>query len=88
MDIEKIQKINEMTKEYKKHNFDFNASDSVKKQEEQEMSESEKIIRKLHFGIKYNKEEINSLKNTIDSLRQDLKELKQKHKEQVQKEYN
>ncbi len=88
MDIEKIQKINDMTKGYKKHNLDFNASDSVKKQEEQEMSESEKLLRKLHFGIKYNKDEIESLKDTINSLREEIKDLKQKHKEQVQKEYN
>ena len=88
MDIEKIQKLNDITKEYKKYDIELNPSDIVKLEESPDMSESEKVLRKLYFKIKYNQDEINNLKEIIESLKNEIKELKNQHKEEVQEEFN
>jgi len=51
------------------------------------MDESENVLRKLHFKIKYNEDAIGELKNMIEGLKEEIKELKTQHKEQVQKEF-
>ncbi len=88
MDIERIQKLNNLTKEYKKHDITLKPSDIVKLDETSDMSESEKVLRKLHFKIKYNEDAIGELKAMIGSLKEEIKELKEKHKEQVQETFN
>jgi len=87
MDIEKIQKLNELTKEYKEHDIMQDPSGIVKLEETPNISESEKMLRKLHFKMKYNEDAINSLKAMIESLREEIKDLKNQHKEQVQEEF-
>jgi len=95
MDIEKIQKLNQMIKEYKQHNMDLDTSELSQLDtgvsrvgESSEMSESEKLARKLNFRIKSTEDEINNLKAMIEGLREEIKELKTIKKEQIQKEFN
>ena len=87
MDVEKIQRLNNLTKEYKKYDLNFEPSDIVKLEENPDMDESEKVLRRLHFKMKYNEDAIGELKNIIIGLKEEIKELRNQHKEQVQEEF-
>lgn len=87
MDVEKVLRLNSLTKEYKEFNLNLNPSDIVKLDETPDISESEKIMRKLHYKLKYNEDAIFELKNMIEGLKTEIKELKDKTKAQVQREF-
>ena len=70
MDVEKIQRLNNLTKEYKEFNLTDNPSNIVKLEELPDVDESEKVVRKLHFKIKYNEDAICDLKSIIESLKE------------------
>jgi hypothetical protein len=80
MDVEKVLKLNNLIGEYKEFNLSEDPSQTLKAEEQPDISETDKVIRKIHFRTVYNEEEIVNLKKIIDSLRQEIKELKDKQR--------
>ncbi len=87
MDVEKIQKLNNLIKECKEFNLTQNPSEIIELEKSPEMSDNERLLRKLQFSIKNNNDEIESLKKSINLLREEIKDLKARRKEEIQAEF-
>ena len=90
MNVDEVQRLNNLTKELKQHNIDI---DELQKNEginiytspdfSSEMTEAEKMVRKLTFKMQENEKQIQDLKKQIEMLSSDLNELKKIRKQEI-----
>ncbi len=83
MDVGKIQRLNNLIGEYKEFNIDEDPAKAIQADESPDISEHDKVLRKIHFRTVYNEEEIKNLKGMIGILKGEIKDLRDRNRQQV-----